>query len=219
MSPNTITIPAELVALVRGGAYLELHGALAEASTVIEGLDRENPASPKRCLQVFARIDGARGLLDRLCWTARGEQESAEIDLHHHHPALYGALAERLESERGHLETLGGDDPIRGEAEGRATELRGLLEEIGDAPGDTGERPGERLVLFGLLPGAQRLAGEEPKWWTVAEIEAELSECDSAGVRYAIDGLVAEEVAVRDGERVRASRRAGHIDAMGMLCV
>ncbi len=82
------------------------------------------------------------------------------------------------------------------------------------------ERPGERLILLLLLPGAPQLAaGEDARWWTVAEIEAELGDCDPEGVRYAIDGLVAEEVAARDGERVRASRCALHINRMGAICV
>ncbi len=91
------------------------------------------------------------------------------------------------------------------------------------------ERPGEHLVLLLLLPGAPQLAaGEDARWWTVAEIEAELGDCDPAGIRYAIDGLVAEGVAAREyprdplnkiGERVRASRCALHINRMGAICV
>jgi hypothetical protein len=86
----------------------------------------------------------------------------------------------------------------------------------------TAIRPGEELVMFLLLPGLQQPDSgedEEVPWRTVAEVEKELDDCDPEGIRYALDGLVAAGVADRDGDRVRPSRCALHINAMGVICV
>jgi hypothetical protein len=81
-------------------------------------------------------------------------------------------------------------------------------------------RPGEELVMFVLLPGMQQLDSlPEGRWWTTKRIEKELDDCDPEGIRYALDGLIAGGVVDRDGERVRASRCALHINRMGVICV
>jgi len=219
MTPNTITIPAELVGLVRGSAYWELHGAIEDAHDPAAELERENPGSLEQFMVLMARMDAARALLDRLSWTTSSAQEAIEIDLHQYHPALQAALATQLDSDEGYLETTPEGAPGRAAAAGRMETVNRLLDEIGElAPGATGERQGEEHVLFVLLPGVDsRVAGEEDQWLRVAEIEGRLGDCEAAAVRYALDGLVAEGVAVRDRERVRASRCALHINAMGLI--
>jgi hypothetical protein len=220
-SVDTITIPAALVPLVRGAAYWDLHGEIEEAHDLTADLERENPGSLEEFMALMALVDGTRALLDRLRWTAAGEQEAIEIDLHQYHPALHAALKAQLDADEGYLETTLEGEPGRPAAADRAETLRGLLNEIGEvAPGATGERQGEEHVMFVLLRDTRQLdAGEDARWWTVAEVENELDDCNPEGVRYALDGLVAEGVAVRDGERVRASRCAVHIDRMGAICI
>ncbi len=221
-SVDVITIPAALVPLVRGVAHCELHNEIEEAHDLAAGLERENPGSLEEFMALMALVDGTRALLDRLRWTtAAGEQEAIEIDLHQYHPALHAALKAQLDADAGYLETTLEGEPGRPAAADRVVALRGLLNEIGEvAPGATGERQGEEHVMLVLLRDMRQLdAGEEARWWTVAEVENELDDCNPEGVRYALDGLVAEGVAVRDGERVRASRCAVHIDRIGAICI
>lgn len=211
----TIVIPAELVPLVRSAGWWELHRAVEELHTLVEDLESKAPASRKRPVRIFARVDGVRALLDRLRWTDAREEDAVEIDLHLYHPALQAALLAQLDSDEGYLETTPGSEPGRPAAADRVGVVRGLLDEIGAlAPGATGERQGEELVMLTLLPGTGR---DRARWRTVAALEKKFDDCDPEGIRYAIDGLVAEGVAERDGERVRASRCALHINRMGAI--
>jgi hypothetical protein len=211
----TIVIPAELVPLVRSAGWWELHRTVEELHTLVEDLEAKAPASRKRPVRVFARVERVRALLDRLRWTDAREEDPIEIDLYQYHPALQAALMAQLDSDEGYLETTPGDEPGRPAAAGRVEVVNGLLDEIGAlAPGATGERQGEELVMLTLLPGTGR---DRARWRTVAALEKKFDDCDPEGIRYAIDGLVAEGVAERDGERVRASRCALHINRMGAI--
>ncbi len=220
-SVDTITIPAALVPLIRGAAYRDLYDEIEEARSLAADLEREDFGSLEDFIALMVLMDGTRVLLDRLRWTAAGKQEAIEIDLPQYHPALHAALKAQLNADESSLETALKGEPGRPAAADRVEALRGLLREIGEvAPGATGERQGEEHVMFVLLRDTRQLSmGEEPRWWTVAEVEKELNGCHPEGIRYALDGLVAEDVAVRDGERVRASRCAVHIDRMGAICI
>ncbi len=220
-SVDAITIPAALVRLVRGAVCRELHGEIEEAHDLAADLESERPGSLEEFVVLMVLVDGTRALLDRLGWAAAGKQEAIEIDVHQYHRALQAALKAQLNADESYLETTLEGQVGRPVATSRAEALRGLLDEMGEvATGATGERQGEEHVMFVLLRDTRQLAvDEEPRWWTVAEVEKELEGCDPGGVRYALDGLVAEGVAVRDGELVRASRCAVHIDRMGAICI
>jgi hypothetical protein len=212
MTPKTITIPAELVPHVRSGAYRELYKSLKSVGEVIQTGDHENPSGREQHVELFTRIDGARMLLDRIRWSTGGRETPAEIDLYQYHPALRAALVAQLQADGIFPDASSG----RATPAGRVESLRRLLEEIGDvAPERIAERPGEHLILFALLSPKQ----ERPEWRTVTQIEDELYDLDPEGVRFAIDGLVAGRLAVRDGERLKASHGARHLDALGVICV
>jgi hypothetical protein len=213
----TIVIPVELVPLVRSAGWWELHRAVEELHTLVENLESKAPGSRKQPVRVFARVERVRALLDRLRWTDAREEDAIEIDLHQYHPALQAALLGQFDSDEGYLETTPEGEPGRPAAADRVEAVRGLLDEIGEvAPSATGLRAGDEVVMFQLLP---RTGRDTARWRTVAAIEKALDDCDPEGIRYAIDGLVAAGVAERDGDRVRASRCALHINRMGAIAI
>jgi|HubBroStandDraft_6_1064221.scaffolds.fasta_scaffold62242_5 hypothetical protein len=215
-----VTIPAELVPLVRSAGWRELYRAVEELHTLVEGLEVKAAGSRKRPVRAFARVERVQALLDRLRWTDAREEEAVEIDLYLYHPALRAALMGQLDADGGYLETTKESEPGRPAAADRVEAVRGLLEEIGDvAPDAVGLREGEELVMFTLLPGEQEPDEGEARWWTVTALEKELEDCDPEDIRYALDGLVVESVAERDGERVRVSRCARHMQRMGVICI
>lgn len=60
------------------------------------------------------------------------------------------------------------------------------------------------------------LQDDNPACWTIAELARAL---DSSRVRSAAGKLAAGDVIQQDGERVRASLCARHLDALGLLAV
>jgi hypothetical protein len=134
MSTNTILIPAELVALVRGGAYSDLQGSLDEASALTEGPGRESEATRVLVDGCLARVVAARALLGALGWPGPDEPFALDLDLGEHRGALRGALQTRLEADEGHLESLArvGEDCARERAAGDVGAVRALLAELGD---------------------------------------------------------------------------------------
>jgi hypothetical protein len=216
---SVVTVPAELVATVRAGAYRDLDSALRYARGRAANLDRENPAAREQVVGLMGRVDDARAFLDRVGWTGGRDEGPVEIDLHQYHPALQAALLDRLADEEGRLYAATEGEPAHEEAAYRIEALRGLLGDIGPfAPDETGERPEEERVLLVLLSDPQETSGRAgARWWQVADVEAALDECDPEIVRYALDGLVANGVAVRNGKLVKASESALHINALGLI--
>jgi hypothetical protein len=216
-----VTIPLDLLATVRAGAYRDLDCVLEEARDRVGGLDRDSHDAREQFVGLMGGVDDARALLDRIGWTGGRDDGPVEIDLHQYHPALQAALLDRLACEEKRLNTTAADEPAHAKAAGRIEAVRRLLDEIGDvAPGETGGRPQEGRVLLLLLADMDEVCDhEQARWWTVAEVEAALDDLDPGAVRYALDGLVAQEAAVRNGELVQASGCALHIDALGMITV
>jgi hypothetical protein len=59
---------------------------------------------------------------------------------------------------------------------------------------------------------------DHPEVWSRAEIERALNDTDSLAISDALAHLEAEGVLCMDGERVRATRCARHIDSLGLIC-
>jgi hypothetical protein len=93
----TITIPSELVPLLRDGLYFDLHGQLEEAGALVEPRDRGDirEAVDER----FARAEGTRRALDAVGWVEPVEASAVEVDAREHHDALLRALLTRVEVE------------------------------------------------------------------------------------------------------------------------
>ncbi len=96
---STITIPAELVPLVRDGCYSDLQGQLEATSSVIEHRRGDT------CAQVddgLARADATRALLDVIGWFEPVDEDYAiDVNLHGHREAVLRAALERIGRERG----------------------------------------------------------------------------------------------------------------------
>ena len=60
----------------------------------------------------------------------------------------------------------------------------------------------------------QVLREDHPQWWTRAELERDLEPMALTG---ALAKLAADDVIQVDDERVRASRCARHLDALGLI--
>ena len=62
----TITVPPELVPLLRDGLYFDLHGCLDETSALVEPRDRGNIRAEVE--ERLARAEATRRLLDVVGW-------------------------------------------------------------------------------------------------------------------------------------------------------
>jgi hypothetical protein len=94
---SVITIPGDLVVLVRSGAYGDLHASLGELRGVIEACRNIGTIGQRYTLidGCFARVDATRALLDLVGWTHFPVKGEIEVDLAEHRQALRGALSAR----------------------------------------------------------------------------------------------------------------------------
>jgi hypothetical protein len=127
MSTPTITIRAELVSLVRSGAYLTLNTGAAAIVSLVEGCDRETDAD--RYVAPFALLDGGRILLRAIGWTDPCEPYAVDVD-GEHRPALLAALSEQAEAERGLAEDQEASLGERAEAKVRAGQLADFIARV-----------------------------------------------------------------------------------------
>lgn len=130
-APSVVTLPRDLLAAVRAGAYRDLDCALTEARERARSLDRDNPAAREQFVALIGGVDDARAFLDRIGWTNGRDEGPVEIDLHEYHPALQAALRDRLAFEEERQKTTASGEPAHAEATGRVEALRRLLDEIG----------------------------------------------------------------------------------------
>ncbi len=127
-----MTIPAELVALARSGAYLSLCDGSEAIVSLVTGPDRET--NTNRYIAPFAMLDDARSLLDVLGWTERDMETPVEVDLRLHRTALVAALGQQREAEEGYAEqTEPGADPNPAVAQIKVAKLRAFLGHVEEA--------------------------------------------------------------------------------------
>jgi hypothetical protein len=126
----TITIPPELVPLLRDGLYFDLHGCLDETSALVEPRDRGNIRAEVE--ERLARAEATRRLLDVVGWYEPEEgPPPVEVDVREHREALLRALQTRVESES----DLAAADTMASEAEraaarARAGQLADLIQRV-----------------------------------------------------------------------------------------
>jgi hypothetical protein len=115
-----LTVPAEMVGLLREGLHSEIEAAVQLIAPVVEAPDREQ--HPERYRAPLARLDAARALLDLVGWGTPDPPADVRVDLGEHHRALLRALRSELLVEE---EALGG-----GQESGPrdAAERRGIAE-------------------------------------------------------------------------------------------
>ncbi len=126
----TITIPPELVPLLRDGLYFDLHGCLDETSALVEPRDRGDIRAEVEGR--LARAEATRLLLDVVGWYEPEEgPPPVEVDVREHREALLRALQTRVESES----DLAAADTMASEAEraaarARAGQLADLIQRV-----------------------------------------------------------------------------------------
>lgn len=115
----TITIPPELVPLLRDGLYFDLQGQVDETSALVEPRDRGDIRTEVE--ERFARAEATRRLLDVVGWYEPEEgPPPVEVDMREHRDALLRALLTRVESEG----DLAAADKMASEAERAAAQVR-----------------------------------------------------------------------------------------------
>jgi hypothetical protein len=126
----TITIPPELVSLLRDGLRFDLHGQLDSIAALIEPRDRKDIRTEVD--GGFARANGARALLDVVGWIepVEGGPDAIDVDVREHRDALLRALLTRIESECSVREDRQASDAERAEAKVRIRELADLIARV-----------------------------------------------------------------------------------------
>jgi hypothetical protein len=122
-----ITIPPELVPLLRDGLFFDLHGCVDETSALVEPRDRGDIRAEVE--ERFARAEATRRLLDVVGWYEPEEgPPPVEVDVREHREALLRALLVRIGVERGVENDVQVGVGDRAEAKVRAGQLAGLVQ-------------------------------------------------------------------------------------------
>lgn len=97
-----LTVPAEMVGLLREGLHSEIEAAAHLIAPVVEAPGREE--HPERYRAPLARLDAARALLDLVGWSTADPPVDVRVDLRPHHRSLLRALRSELLVEEEALE-------------------------------------------------------------------------------------------------------------------
>jgi hypothetical protein len=93
-SRQRLTLPAEVVVLLRGVLHVEVVRAAEDLSEAC------SLASPGDWLGPLGRLDGVRALLDEIGWSAPERQQPVAVDLGMHGPLLQDVMENDLETQR-----------------------------------------------------------------------------------------------------------------------
>lgn len=129
----TITIPPELVALVRDGLYFDLQGCLEEMDSAIRSRERQDVRVVIEAGVAWA--GGALALLDVVGWLDVVEERAVEVDVCRHREVLLGAISTRTQSERAVQGDANASEEDRSSAIAREKQLAALATRIRGASG------------------------------------------------------------------------------------
>ncbi len=125
---NIITVPAQMVGVLRSGLYSEI-GNTAEALAQVTGrAGREQHLESYR--EPLERLDRTRALLDLIGWSATGPAVAVRVGLPEHREAILNGLAVAMTVGDGDLEEAAQVDAeraARGEAPVREATTRRVL--------------------------------------------------------------------------------------------
>jgi hypothetical protein len=116
-----LTLPVEIVALLRGVLYAEVAGAAGDLSDACSLAPRGDWTG------ALARFDSVRALMDVLGWSVP-DQQLVEIDLGMHGPLLQDMMENDLETQRSLANT--DDAPQRDRATATAALIERFLAEL-----------------------------------------------------------------------------------------
>ncbi len=212
-----LTIPPELVPLLRDGLFFDLHDQLREAGALVEPGDRQDIRAGVDGR--LARAQATRRLLDAVGWYEPEEgPPTVVVDVWEHREALLRALQTRVESENGVAADTAASDAEKTVAQARAEQLADLIrrvEEVEVGPAEREPRdPGTERLLVQHLVFVDR-----PEGRTRRELETCLRDVDREVVGDALRDLEAAGVVILEGKRVRPSRCALRLDALGVICL
>lgn len=141
---HTITVPAQLVGVLRDGLHSEIGNAAEAFAQAADQADREQ--HPDSYREPLERLDRTRALLDLIGWSTTDPTVAVRVDLREHREAVLGALdvalivgdadledAERVDAER----ATRGQAPIRAATTRRVfalREFRAAIEAHADDP-------------------------------------------------------------------------------------
>ena len=128
----SITIPSELVPLLRDGLYFDLQGQLERAERPIRDRERPNDTA-STVAQALADAEGTRALLDVVGWVEdvdAPENEPVVIRGERHRPALLRGLRERIASDTSVAEDEVVSEAERAQARTRVEALRAVLRPV-----------------------------------------------------------------------------------------
>jgi len=117
-----LTLPVEVVALLRGVLDVEVARASSDLSDACSSAPRGDCAGP------LAWLDGLRGLMDEVGWSVPARQHPVEIDLGMHGPLLKDMMENDLETQRYLADT--DDAPQRELATARAARIEWVLTQL-----------------------------------------------------------------------------------------
>jgi hypothetical protein len=213
----TITIPPELVPLLRDGLYSDLHTQLDLNAALIEPRDDRQSVRAEITTHL-ARADDTRALLDAVGWAEPVEASPVEVNVREHHDALLRGLLTWIEVERDLEDDSKASDAERAEAKVHVGQLADLIQrieevEVGSADHERGDFGTEHLLVMQLV------FADRPEGRTRRELENLARDVDPEVIGDALRGLQAAGVVILDGERVRPSRCALRLDALGVICL
>jgi hypothetical protein len=124
-SRQRLTLPAEVVVLLRGVLYVEVVRAAADLSEAC------SLASPGDWRGPLGRLDSVRALMDEVGWGVPERQQPVEIDLGMHGPLLLDMMENDLETQRWLADT--DDAPQRERAAATAVLIERVLTQLEEA--------------------------------------------------------------------------------------
>jgi len=125
---TTVTVPAQVVTLVRSALHTELGNAAEALAGVVERHGNED--HPEWFTEPLQRHDATRALLDVIGWDNTSQPVDARVDLRIHREALTAALDVALlvgDEELAEAEQVDAERAKRGEPSKRETTARRVL--------------------------------------------------------------------------------------------
>ncbi len=207
-----ITIPAPVVPLLYSG----LEAGLWSFDKGLEEAFPSRSIDPTWYGKPLEHLNRTAALLRIINWSRIGPPLEATVEIDRWRDLLLNALEDELQSQHGYRDPDAENSPeLHEEAARDIAIIEAFLADlprIEAAEGASLERA-ERAIALHVLQD------DHCEKWSRAELEAALSDVEAPTVAEALDVLREETVVQVEGELVRASRCARHLDYLGMVSI